>query len=181
MIAFIILNVLFIGLAIASMGTVLHKLRAGQVQQSGEALMVGCCGCSGSCSMGDPCTSVGLIGAAFGISIPLGLVPVPIGAGLQVALSNGLVSAQFIGGYGMICAGIVCQLVGLIFACIARDAYRSHAFTGFVRANQQQTTVIMQGGGYPQQQFPQAGYPQQMAPVYGAQNVVSANPVAYKM
>jgi hypothetical protein len=62
---------------------------------------------------------------------------VPVGAG--IFLINAVVGGgstngyklAFLAGYQMIGAGIVMQLVALILSCIARDAYRAHAYSGF--------------------------------------------------
>jgi len=174
----IALNALLLGLAIASAATTAVRLSRGEVKKSDAPFVHGgCCGCGGGPGgLGDPCTAVALAAVAFGLTLPVALIAWPATMGICVAaFIAGLFSAAALGvpslpayalgaGYAMAGAGVALQLAAMIAACVARDAFRAHAYSGAVRggAGGATTVVVVPPSGL---QMAAAGYgaPQQAA------------------
>jgi len=100
-------------------------------------------------------------------------------------------------GYALNGISLLFTMIGMILACVARDAYRAHAYSGVVRVAQpaQQTVVVMPpsgmamvSAGYPYAPtqygappYAQPGYggqqQQQALPPYAAQSYLPQQPV----
>ena len=134
--------VLLLGLGIASISVVIHKLCNGRAKQPDVMNQnhVVCCGCGGGGGwLGDPCTTVALTAITFGLTMPVALIAWPTTMGLLMssyitgysAIGNSQVmypnEYTLLTGYSVTCFACFFNLAGMIISIVSRDAYRAHA------------------------------------------------------